>query len=429
MAVHHPPEPQADHRLQGGDTPVGPVHRLVQYGGQLLALLVHERHGLALEARRPQVPRRVGDPAGVRRPAFLGRLALARRPQPLGAEVPRGPRHPVARRPWSTGVADRFEDVDGRQPGQQGRHLPGRHATAAAQEGRGGLVERPGKHAGPAPDDPRGTLAQCVARPDGGPQRTVPAQRGALAVQPALVHLQDGGEVVHLLERELLGGQFEGERDPFERAADPLHRPLIGALGTETVHRGPGPAQEEFHPGTCGERRQPQHLFLAQPQRLSRGHQHPQSGHGRQQPLHQPHGRPLDRVHVIEEEQDARRGQLPHQVGEVTLRALAGERPAHGPRQCPRGARTLTLPVHMDDLPPWPPCSHGRRQPALADARPPGHGHQPVLRQQPLQPGRLLCSPHQVIGGSGAAHPWRRRAADALPHVHDFPHSPDTRVR
>ncbi len=344
---------------------------------------------------------------------------LTQMAQPERAELTDGVEHPVAR-PGSA-VRSKSEEGFVGQTAQQGRdRVLGEAAVGAHRSGRLD-VEAAGEHREPGPEQPFGRGAQFVAPADRGAQGLVPGRLGP--VHHFVGGAQDGEAVLQLFGQlgrgqvaEAGGGQFEGEGEAVEAAAEAYE---IGAAGLghgEARHRFGCPGGQQGDRGGLlavpvlhrqrGDGQQP---FGEETQRATAGHQGSQPRRHRQQLL----GQQRALVHQVfagvqYQQQFAARQVVRHHIGHRP-RGLVRQRQCLGD-----GVRQQFTAAQGGEVHPPHPVPEGRLflvrgphgQPCLAHAADARQRHQPgvpdaapYLRQLRTPPDQLRLLRRQI------AHP------------------------
>ncbi len=436
--VPDPPEPQVEHRRQQRVRLLRRRRGSAQHREQVRPLVLHQLDGLGLGAAVPQAPGRRGDPDHVPGQPVPGRRRPARLGQPLAGELRREPRHPEPRGAHPGGVAQRDQHPGRDQPHQACRHLLRVDAPARAQ-GRGRLLgEGPREHPDAAPDDPVARVALRLHRAQRPAQRPVPGEVGRRVAESESAALAQPLRQFDRLQAVQLPRRVgERQRQTVQGRAD-LHE---GGRGRRVEHQ-PGPDrarvfEQQPHrgraePGPHGQRRQPQHALVPEPERSPRRHHHAQDRAAPQQQRHQPQRARLDGVHVVQQQHRLAVLRLGDGLGErvecgadLTGRVelgLAAEHREHGRHEPLRGgpaatggrsgnARPRSAGPEGGELRHADEEQRGRRHPgagaqcghgqqALADPDRSGDRHQPVAAEQPVQQRGLALPPDQRPRGA-----------------------------
>lgn len=246
------------------------------------------------------------EPAGVRLAGEGGEvggvpvgevLFLAEFRQPHGAVLAQGVEHPVA-------VADRPEDGLGAQAHESRCDVGGGERAARADGAGVDRVDLAPEDGEPGPEEAFEGRAQFVAPPDGGAQ-------SAVAVRPYAVvgeYVEPGGQPLRYLLDGVVGepgaGEFDGQRDAFEAAAD-----RGGGLSGGRVVEGPvvrRAVAEEAEGVLVPVQRERCHfdaVFAPDAERRPAGGQHGQSGGGGEQVPDEVRAGPDEAFAAVEYEQ------------------------------------------------------------------------------------------------------------------------------
>lgn len=176
--------------------------------------------------------------------------------------------------------------------------------------------------------------------PDGLLDGTVPPQPRPGAVQPGLPVLHELGQVVQGVRPQLGGGEFDRQGQSVEGVADGLDAFEGGRVAVP--QRATGRGQEQARGGRGGavvlglggERAEPEHRFVAEPEGAAGGDQDLECRVAEQLPLDHADTLVMDRVDVVQEQQDP--GARPPSCGRAVRRERGAEqRLPHGVAEVP----------------------------------------------------------------------------------------------
>ncbi|MFD0477099.1 hypothetical protein ACFQ0B_59505 [Nonomuraea thailandensis] len=336
-------------------------------------------------------------------------VLLAERAQPDGAVLADGVEHPVALAA-AGGRPDQDRLVD--QPGQQVGDGGGGQQVVGADLGHGRVVEAAGEHRRARPQQPLLRRAELVAPADGRAQRLVPGRVGVVhlgvgvaeQLEPVVEPLaQLGGGQLAQPGR----GQLDGQRQPFQAAAQPGQVGAVAVGDGEAGQGAGGPVGQQRHrvlPAAAagvgdGERVDDQYLLVGHAERAAAGGQDRQPGRGQEQVAGRG-GALVDQVLAgVEHEQ------------EVPVLEVFGQHVHHGPGRAVgqrqrlgdavRHQRPVVQRRELDEpraVTVAGPHDGGgpQRQPGLADPTHAGQRHHPEFPAQPADPGEFSAAAYQA---------------------------------
>lgn len=281
--------------------------------------------------------------------------------------------------------------------GGEPRHERGNGVGAERAAGTDRLgvrfLDGAGKDGEPGPEQALGGGAELVAPADGGAQG--PVALGPYG--PVGEEIEPGpepvGDLLDAVLREPGAGQFEGERNSLQPAADPDGcRGGAGGVERDMRRGGSGAVAEEPHGLLAvtarSQRGYVQAVFAAHAERLSAGGEDGQSRCGSQEFAHQVAARVDDPLAAVQDEQ-----QIP--VGEPLAERLHGARQVvvQEPDGIGDGADEQSVvvemgqvgPPHAVGVPLARPVGGAKSQPALADSATARERDQPVFLKCPCR--------------------------------------------